>query len=348
MSQGAQVIVAGAGALGLSCALALAEAGCAVTLCDPAPEGANASGVAGGMLAPVFESALDAAAADHLDLLLAARDLWPRIEATAGVGLDRSGAVAVGAGAWLARVRDRLANLGMRGTGLSRPTLEDLAPGLDEAFDQALLVREDWRLEPRQALAALRRAAQDAGVAFRAEAVRERGAADWLIVATGAARGLAPELDVLTPIKGHILRVAVADVGRLSVRGEGAYAVPTPGGLAIGATMEPGVADPVVDPSKAAPLREAGTALFPGLAEAAGNLVAGVRAATPDGLPMVGASAEPGVLLAAGARRNGWLLAPMVARIIAACVTGGDAGPYAARLDPSRFRNGRAEREGVR
>jgi len=63
----------------------------------------------------------------------------------------------------------------------------------------------------------------------------------------------------------------------------------------------------------------------------------GVRAATPDGLPMVGRGRHHGVLLAVGARRNGWLLAPLVAKIITACVTEGDLGPYAARLDPGRF-----------
>jgi glycine oxidase len=52
---------------------------------------------------------------------------------------------------------------------------------------------------------------------------------------------------------------------------------------------------------------------------------------------MAGPAAAPGVLLAVGARRNGWLLAPLVAQTIAACVTGRDPGPYAARLDPGRF-----------
>jgi glycine oxidase len=65
--------------------------------------------------------------------------------------------------------------------------------------------------------------------------------------------------------------------------------------------------------------------------------MAGVRAATPDGLPLVGPSAAPGVLLAVGARRNGWLLAPLVAKVVAAYVTGRDTGRYAAQFDPRRF-----------
>jgi glycine oxidase len=341
MNGSAKVIVAGAGALGLSTALALAEAGCTVTVCDPAPEAANASGVAAGMLAPAFETVLDAAGPDNLALFLAARDLWPGLAARAGVELDRSGAVAVGSEAWLATVRAGLSRVGLHGIDLGRTALDDVAPGLSKAFEEGVMTREDWRLEPVAALEALRRTATAAGVAFRTEAVSDRGGADWLVAATGAAAGLAPELAHLSPIKGHILRAQLDDVGGVSVRGEDVYAVPTAGGLAIGATMEPGVADPTIDPARAQPLLAAGAALFPVLARAPFILAAGVRAATPDGLPMVGASSEPRVLVAAGARRNGWLLAPLVAQIIAACVTARDPGPYAARLDPRRF-EGRA------
>ena len=341
MNGSAKVIVAGAGALGLSTALALADAGCTVTVCEPAAEAANASGVAAGMLAPAFETVLDAADPDNLAVLLAARDLWPELAARAGVELDRSGAVAVGSERWLATVRTGLSKVGLHGTDLERTALEALAPGLSETFEAGVMTREDWRLEPVAALVALRRAAAAAGVAFLSETVIDRGWADWLVAATGSAVGLAPELAHLSPIKGHILRARLDDVGRVSVRGQGAYAVPTAGGLAIGATMEPGVADPTVDPARAQPLLAAGTALFPALAGAQFTLAAGVRAATPDGLPMVGASSTPGVLIAAGARRNGWLLAPLVAQLIAACVTGRDPGPYAARLDPRRFEPGR-------
>ena len=336
------MIVAGAGALGLSAALALADAGCSVSVCDPARRG-RASAVAAGMLAPVFEAALDAETAGDLDLLLAARNLWPALAARAGVGLDRSGTAAVGSEAWLADIRARLARLGQRGGDLPRAMLEDLAPGIAPDL-RGRLVREDWRLEPRPALDALRAAAEAAGVTFGVEAVREHGVADWLVVATGADQGLAgfaPELVRLTPIKGQILRYADRRGGRVSLRGEGAYAVPGADSLAIGATMEPGVSDTAPDAVALAPLVAAAGRMLPGLADATFAMSAGVRAATPDGLPMAGLSATPGVILAVGARRNGWLLAPLVAQIVTACVTGADAGPYAARLDPARF-EGRA------
>jgi glycine oxidase len=342
MSPSASVVVAGAGVLGLSAALALAQSGCSVRVCDPAGQGL-ASAVAAGMLAPVFEAALDAGTAGDLDLLLAARNLWPALAAQSGVAIDRSGAAAVGSEPWLSDIRARLAGLGMRGTDLPRGMLDDLAPGLAPDL-QGLLVREDWRLESRPALAALRRAAEAAGVILSNDSVRGPGGEDWLVIATGAGQSLAaiaPELACLTPIKGQILRFADRPEGRVSLRGEGCYAVPGHGGLAVGATMEPGRTDTATDPASLAPLVAAAARLFPGLAGATFTASAGIRAATPDGLPMVGLSATPGVILAVGARRNGWLLAPLVGQVVTACVTGRDAGPYARRLAPGRFAPGR-------
>jgi glycine oxidase len=338
MSRGAKVIVAGAGALGLGAALALVDAGCAVSVWDPTDKG-SASAVAAGMLAPGFEAALDAGAAGDLDLLLAARNLWPALAARTGVEIDRSGAVAVGSPAWLAEMSARLARLGLRGSDVPRNLLADLAPGLAPGL-QGMLLREDWRLEPRPALKALRQAAEAAGVEFREEAVRERGEGDWLVIASGADPGLAdlaPELAGLTPIKGQILRFSDVRGGRVSLRGEDCYAVPGRDGLAVGATMEAGRRDRTPDPAALAPLVAAAGRMFPGLAGATFAVSVGVRAATADGLPMVGLSRTPGVILAVGARRNGWLLAPLVAEVVTACATGRDAGPYGRRLDPARF-----------
>jgi glycine oxidase len=340
MAKALKITVAGAGALGLTTALTLADAGCEVTVFDPAPPLANASGVAAGMLAPAFESALDPVATGHFDLLLAARDLWPALEARIGVTVDRSGAVAVGGPDRLAHADTGLRRLGLHSIQVRRHTLDGLAPGLAAIWDSGVLTREDWRVEAAEALAALRAAAQARGVAFRAEAAGGFEGGERLVIATGAARGLepiAPELAQLSPIKGHILRVAGAPYGGVVVRGEGAYATAAPGGLTLGATMEAGVSDPAVDETATLALKAAGARLFPEAANGRLAVQAGVRGATPDGLPLVGRSRREGVLLAVGARRNGWLLAPLAAQVIAACVTGGEAGPFAARLDPLRF-----------
>ena len=332
MSGAPPVTIAGAGVFGLASALALAEAGCAVTVWDDG--GSSASSVAAGMLAPVFEAALDAQ--PHFDLLCAARDLWPALAAKTGIALDRTGAVAVGQAAWLARVAAELGRMSVEVQEVSGGQLAALAPGLSPAMRDGLYVSADWRLEPRDALTKLRSAAQARGVRFRAERLVTPDDDAILVVATGAATDLAPELAWLSPIKGHIARVGGPVTGAV-VRGEGIYAAPGAGGMAFGATMEPGVSDVAVVPELAQPLLQRGFQLFPRLAGDPVSLAAGIRAATPDGLPMAGASGLPRTLLAVGARRNGWLLAPLVAQVVTACVTERDPGPYAARLDPARF-----------
>ena len=134
------------------------------------------------------------------------------------------------------------------------------------------------------------------------------------------------------------MRIAAPTFGAV-IRGDGVYV--TPGGETVfGATMETGRSDTTVEVAQTRPMLEAGLRMFPDLAGLPVEAAAGVRAATPDGLPMVGPSARPGLLLAVGARRNGWLLAPLVAQIIAAYVTGRDPGHYAARLESARFTEG--------
>jgi glycine oxidase len=351
-----RVMVAGAGALGASIALELAEAGARVVLADPAGLSDNASGVAAGMLAPAFEAVLDEDSATHFPLLRAARALWPQRAARLGdIGFRRSGAVWIdvpGEAALIDLHARNLATLGAPSEWLSASALRARVPGLAANLGPGLFTPEDWRLEPRATLAALRVSAEAAGVRIVAQSVRgfapgaaalsggETAPADLLILATGAeASELAPELAVLSPIKGQILRYAGAgsDDDRPVLRCRGGYAVPARDGLRIGATMEPGLADRRVDPALTAPLGRLGAALFPAPEHAAFTVQAGVRATTPDGLPLVGASALPGVWLATGARRNGWLLAPLVGRMLAAYLSDRDPGPYAGLLAPRRF-----------
>lgn len=315
---GKTVTVAGAGALGLCIALTLARRGAAVTVCDPMSPGANASGVAAGMLAPVFESVAEPDGVDHLPLLRAALAAW---EGFAPVAIDRAGAV------W--RGPDPEA-MGRRLDALgARWRMTPDGPRTDE----------DWRLDPGAAMTVLYAQASRAGVVFEARAVGpdEDGP---LVLATGAGgQGLAPELAHLTPIKGHILRVTGGPAEGPVMRGEGVYLCPDPVAAVLGATMEHGVDDSRVDPEQVALLRARGETLWPGIGALRARAEVGVRAGTPDGLPLVGPSVRPGVLLAAGARRNGWLLAPLVAGIVAAYLAGLDPGPFAGRLDPRRFDN---------
>jgi glycine oxidase len=354
---GPRVLIAGAGAFGSAIALALARAGADVTLADPAPIADNASGAAAGMLAPAFEAVLDPAAADLYPLLLAARDLWPGFAEglTEAIDLRRDGAL------WLDRPRDKaqaerhraaMAALGAPAEIWSAAEARRKVPGLADGVGPGLFTPQDWRLAPGPALAAIQRAAREAGSTVRAAAAAgfEPGrarltdgevlATDLLVAATGIqSAGLVGELSSLSPIKGQILHAPAAAVapGAPVLRCAGGYLAGGADGVLVGATMEPGRSDRNIDAAIAQAQTALAASLSPTLAGAAFTPMAGVRASSPDGLPLVGFSASAGVLVAAGARRNGWLLAPLVAGVVAALVAGRDPGPFAAAMDARRF-----------
>jgi glycine oxidase len=333
-----KVLVAGGGVVGWSVALALARAGARVTVHDPAPLGDNASGVAAGMLAPVFESLFDGCPA-HLALLRRARDLWPELATSIGLTLERSGAMAVGASEEMDVWAPGLAEAGASFSRLSPSQAVARAPWLAPGLG-AIWTDEDWRLEPLPALAAFRAAGERAGVQVLAVPVTGYGGdgADALVVASGASRSLislAPELSALVPIKGHILRAPDLKLTGPVARAAGGYVCPSPRGALVGATMETGRDDRAVDPDVVARLRALGASVAPGIAAARLTAAAAVRATTPDGLPLVGASQSPGVWLAAGARRNGWLLAPLIAEAIILSLRDGIVDPA---FDARRFK----------
>jgi glycine oxidase len=340
--KGLRVVVAGAGAIGSVLGLRLVEAGARVVLADPAPLGANASGVAAGMLAPAFETVLDPPSAGHFDLLSAARDLWPALAERVGAGLDRSGALWTGDGASNADVLARLKAAGAKAEAMDAVAAERLSPGL-RAPAGAVFTADDWSLDPIAMLTALQTAFEASGGEVRRAPVTSANgaAADALILAAGLApEGLAPppELELLQPIKGQILRLdGGAPRSGPVARGEGIYVVPRDGGPLVGATMEPGVRDLVVEPAAIQALKGLAVRLFPALAAATAAGQAGVRASTPDGLPLVGQSRTTGTWLAMGARRNGWLLAPLIAEVLVDQLTGGDGGRWARLFEPSRF-----------
>ena len=324
-----RILIAGGGVVGSTLAVTLARAGARVTLADPVAPGANASGVAAGMLAPVFESLFDPGA-DDVERLLAARDLWPNFAASVGISLDRTGAVAVGSDDDLDDWAARLSDAGLAAARLSPAAARARLPGLADGLG-GLGTGGDWRLDPIAALGALRAAGQALGIrrlslavtAFAGgRAMTDTGDvidADALIIATGASRslsGIAPELTGLTPIKGHILRAPDLIFAGPTVRFAGGYVCPDPAGAIIGATMEAGRSDPAIDPAQIERVRDAAARVLPAIARARLTASAGVRAATADRRPMVGRSATPGVWLAVGVRRNGWLLAPTVAAAV--------------------------------
>jgi glycine oxidase len=341
MTSTSTIVVAGAGAIGRTVAYGLARAGHAVTVVDPDPAGGLASRVAAGMLAPAFEALFDGG---RFELLAEARGLWRSLAHEIGLPIAWDGAMALGtrseAEAWGAA----LAALG------AEAELRDLGGDIWAAYSD-----EDRQLDPELALELLQQAAEYHGARYVTGRVvgladglveiegAERIQADALVIATGAGQDLsqlAPELARLTPVKGHVLRTPVAFVGVPTVRAPGVYICRTERGTIVGATMEVGRSDTEVDPAMVQKLLADAGRLADGLGRRTWTAAAGVRAETPDGLPMVGCGATPGVILAVGARRNGWLLAPMIADVVLCAVEGRPKSPIAELFDPNRFSRG--------
>jgi glycine oxidase len=297
------------------------------------------------MLAPAFEALLDPVSAEHFPILAAARMGWADLADSLPAGqtlIDRSGALYFAKDdADLRRRAERLAAFDPSSEILGAAQAQALSAGL-RAPGPGLFSALDWRLEPGATLAALHKAFLQEGGAFLAQAVDRqwRNGADVLVLATGADAMPVelPESGLLTPIKGHILRFEKAGPGRGPVvRAPGVYVAPVSGGAAVGATMQAGRSDREIEAGAVAELREAGAQLFPQLIGSSRPQV-GIRAATPDGLPLAGPSGgDARIFLAAGARRNGWLLAPAIADVIAARLRGLESGAFGAAFDPGRF-----------
>ena len=325
----------GPGVVGLAVALALVREGWSVTL---AGDGGGASAAAAGMLAPASEAVLDGASAATASAWLAARWRWDAWAPGLRTGLDPSGALHL----------DDPDALDLRALAAER-----LGFAVERPSRTALLLPEDAVLPPASVLAALARAAAEGGVHVRRGRATVRDgrllldgapAVGAVVIAAGwgssGLAGAAPELLALRPIKGQLLRLSSQGASGPVIRGPDAYLAPHAGGWTVGATMEPGRDDLAPDADVLARLRAAATALRPELAGAPGESAVGVRAAVDDGAPLVGRS-RSGVWLATGMRRNGWLLAPLVAEGMAAYLAGRDPDPalagQARAWDPARI-----------
>ncbi len=342
----------GAGAVGTAIAVTLQSAGYAAVLTGTRDASA-ASRVAGGMIAPVLEARIDLVSGAHFQLFAASADLWPDFARSYGIDLRRGGAL------WLAPEADRLASPempqapGRESRAVSLAEARALCPDLTGWTGPITHVSGEACIDPRQALAGMERQFLEAG-GVRLEGLARPDGSSWriadrliqaerVVVAPGypdrQLAALAPELGLLSPIRGRIARVAAhLDPDTPCIRGPGVYVAPQADGSAmVGATMEFAEAEPIPDHAVAANLVATAARFMPRLAQCAFEPLVGVRAESPDHLPMIGASRSGQLWLAAGLRRNGWLLAPLAARTIGAYLAGEDPGAIARALDPRRF-----------
>jgi glycine oxidase len=150
---------------------------------------------------------------------------------------------------------------------------------------------------------------------------------------------LRPHRFPIRPVKGQMLSVIGGPKIRHVVRAPEVYLVPrSDGRLLIGATIEEAGYDKRVDADTIQRLHDAAVRLVPALARAARHeLWAGLRPGTPDDLPILGESSTPGYFVAAGHFRDGILLTPITARVMAQLVMAEKPEFDLARFSPRRF-----------
>jgi len=379
-SAGFDVAVIGGGVIGLAAAWRAAQRGRSVCVLERGVLGARASHVAAGMLAPVTEADPGELALLHLGLHSArawpafAAEL---VEAAGSAGaapiLNRCGALVVARDNDEALALEReLAlrhELGLEVQRLRPSAARRLEPALAPSVRLALSVAGDHAADPRALVLALAGAARGAGAVLRTGATVQRVvvrdgratavalaggeivAAEQVVVAAGAwsasLDGLPePARIPLRPVKGQLLRLRDPEgpglVERI-VRFEGAYLVPRGDGrYVLGATVEERGFDTSVTAGALYELLRAAAEVVPGVQELiVEETLAGLRPATPDNAPVLGRSdAVDGLVWATGHHRNGILLAPVSADLVADALDGqAPPAPFAAR----RF--GRAREE---
>lgn len=367
------VLVIGAGVIGVSVAWRCAQRGLSVTLVDPSPD-RGAWNTAAGMLAPVTELHYTEPALLELGLDSLAR--YPSFAAEVAdesgrpTGFADCGTVLV---AWdaadLAALRDLHAFATRLGVGSSLVTsreLRALEPALAAGLPGALVAPGDHQVDPRLLHAALLDAGRRRGVEFvasRGTVVVECGRAvgvslddgtvrraEHVVLAAGAWSGSVGGVPAdfrapVRPVKGQTLRVRLAGGPRLrhvlrgTVKGSPIYVVARPDGeLVIGASSEEAGFDLAPRAGAVYELLRDAQSVLPELSEAVLiGVSTGLRPGSPDNAPLVGPSGLPGLVLATGHFRNGILLAPVTADAVADLLTTGSVPAVMSRFGPRRF-----------
>ncbi len=369
------VVIIGGGVIGLAVAWRAARAGLAVTVADDDPAG-GASHAAAGMLCPVTEAHYGEEALLALNLASARMwpAFAAELEAASGgrVGYRADGTLAVAFDDDDLRALDDLhryrAELGLAGERLTTRECRAREPLLSPRLRGGVLVSSDHQVDTRAVTAALLTAGSRAGVVLRRERVAELGVAGGratgvrlaggdvveagaVVLAAGCWSARLPGLSAtaappVRPVKGQILRLrGPADPPLLthSVRGlrqgRSVYLVPrSDGRIVVGASMEEKGFDTTVTAGAVRELLEDAGELVPAVAELElVEAIARLRPGTPDNAPLIGPSALPGLVVAAGHFRNGVLLTPVTADALTELLVSGALPDVAAPFSPLRF-----------
>ncbi len=344
----------GGGIIGLSLSIALHKRGLRVLVVERGEPGREASHAAAGMLA---DCPLETPAALQ-GLAIASARMYPEfvleLQDESGIKVD---------------LRDQ-------GTLLLAPehseflaqnplptSLAELEPALGEVRGPVAYLKER-SVDPRALVAAALKAAKHRGVDISSgttatdlllsdgritgiQTDRTHYNAPCVVNCAGAWAGSFSTHHFPTrPVKGQMLAVAFVqhDVVRHVIRAPDVYLVPrSDGRILIGSTLEEAGFDKRTDADTIQRLHRAAIRLIPALKEA--RILedwAGLRPGTPDDLPILGATNTRGYFVATGHFRDGILLTPVTAHVMAQVITGEKPDYEILAFSPLRFQEGRA------
>jgi glycine oxidase len=157
---------------------------------------------------------------------------------------------------------------------------------------------------------------------------------------------IAPHAFPTRPVKGQMLCLLSPSHSLLKhvIRSPEVYLIPrSDGRILVGTTVEDAGFDKRTDVETIQRLHRAAVALVPELRNA--KILedwAGLRPGTPDALPILGATATPGYYVATGHFRDGILLAPITAQVMAEVMTETSCKHDLKPFSPARFSKNQA------
>jgi len=345
------VIVIGGGIIGLSLAIALRRRGATVLVVERGEPGREASHAAGGML---VDCLLETPVALQ-SLATASARMYPEfvheleIESEMKADLRDQGTILFPD----PQHTDDCERLGL--TAIKPRQLES-----ELADDQPAFYLRERSVDPRALAAVVLKAAKNLEVDFSSgDAVtavnlsdsrvagvstkKTRFAAENVVNCAGAWSGqIGPQAFPTRPVKGQMLCLVMPSrtLVKHVIRSPKAYLIPrSDGRLLVGATVEEAGFDKRTVPETIQRLHRAALELVPKLRDA--KILkdwAGLRPGTPDALPILGATATPGYYVATGHFRDGILLAPITAEVMAVVIEGRTPEHDLTAFSPERFR----------
>lgn len=372
----ADVVVVGAGIVGASCAAELAAQGMTVEVLDAGGIGGGATAAGMGHIVVMNDSPAELALSRY------SRELWlalaPSLRPVDAFAQCGTLWVAADDEEWDAAqsLSGAFAAAGVRTSLLDAAALRECEPSLAAPMAGGLLVPDDaivYAPNAAQWLLHYSLGHQNIHVrlgcevaALQSGEVRlangERVSAGLIVIANGlAARRLAPSLPIV-PKKGHLLITdrypgylhhQILELGYIKSahQTQGASvafnAQPRPTGqVLLGSSRQFDTLDPAVEWPVLARMIERAARYLPSLPSLnAVRAWTGFRAATPDGLPIIGPAGDalPGVWLAAGHEGLGVTTSLATAKLLAAQIQGAkaaiDATPYRVDRFPMEARH---------